>query len=155
MTLTTVPRGAETAAILNRLLASTIYLSRMAKHAHWNVVGPNFIGAHKLLDKVYEAAEGWADDLAERVRALGAMAAGSIEAIEEGNQIAWDECGIEPDLDYIATVSGNLALLSGLYRAQVSKLNAGDPVTANMLTDLSGAADKLVYLLESHIVRLK
>lgn len=151
MTFTTIPRKAETAADLNRLLASTVYLSRMVKNAHWNVVGPNFIGAHRLLDEVYDAAEEWGDTLAERARALGAAAAGSVEQIEDGNQIAWVDHGIASDESYIRTVAGNLAVLSRLYREPIGKINGGDPGTANILSDLANAADKFVFLLESHL----
>jgi len=41
------------------------------KQAHWNVRGANFQSIHELLDTVVEHAQGWADDAAERIVALG------------------------------------------------------------------------------------
>jgi starvation-inducible DNA-binding protein len=41
------------------------------KQAHWHVRGVNFIAVHKLLDKVVQHAQAFADLAAERVVALG------------------------------------------------------------------------------------
>ncbi|MDH2442524.1 DNA starvation/stationary phase protection protein [Amnibacterium sp. CER49] len=41
------------------------------KQAHWHVRGVNFIAVHKLLDKVVQHAQAYADAAAERVVALG------------------------------------------------------------------------------------
>ncbi len=66
------PRDA--AKIVDRLqdrLASLIDLSMTLKHIHWNVVGPNFIGVHEMLDPQYEAVAEYVDKTAERIAALG------------------------------------------------------------------------------------
>jgi starvation-inducible DNA-binding protein len=41
------------------------------KQAHWHVRGVNFIAVHKLLDKVVQHAQAYADLAAERIVALG------------------------------------------------------------------------------------
>ncbi len=46
-------------------------LAVTGKQAHWNVRGANFIAIHELLDSVVEHAQGWADETAERIVALG------------------------------------------------------------------------------------
>ena len=38
--------------ILNKHLADAIVLQLQAKQAHWNIWGPNFVGLHKLFDRV-------------------------------------------------------------------------------------------------------
>src|SRR5690606_23118194 len=52
-------------------VASAIDLMLQAKHAHWNVKGPNFIALHELFDKVAATAQKHADGLAERIAQLG------------------------------------------------------------------------------------
>ena len=37
------------------------------KHAHWNVVGPNFIAVHEMLDPQVDLVRGFADEIAERM----------------------------------------------------------------------------------------
>jgi len=63
-----LPEKSRTAAceLLNARLADAIDLGRQIKHAHWNVKGPQFIALHELFDQIYDLADGWADDLAER-----------------------------------------------------------------------------------------
>ena len=72
----TVPGMDETSA--NRAI-STLY-SRMAalidlaftlKYVHWNVVGPNFIGVHEMLDPQVDAVCEMTDSIAEQIATLG------------------------------------------------------------------------------------
>src|SRR5699024_12140943 len=46
-------------------------LHLILKHAHWNVVGPNFIAVHEMLDPQIELVRGYAAEVAERVSTLG------------------------------------------------------------------------------------
>jgi starvation-inducible DNA-binding protein len=41
------------------------------KQAHWNVRGANFLAIHELFDGIVGRAQGWADQAAERIVALG------------------------------------------------------------------------------------
>ena len=68
---------ARLADLLNARLADAIDLDAQAKHAHWNVKGPNFIALHELFDKINEEVEEYVDDIAERVVALGGTAHGT------------------------------------------------------------------------------
>jgi DNA-binding ferritin-like protein len=43
---------AKVIAALNARLADAVDLGAQAKHAHWNVKGPNFIARHELFDKL-------------------------------------------------------------------------------------------------------
>ena len=52
--------------LLNDRLAEAIDLQLQAKHAHWNVKGPNFVGLHDLFDRVADAASEYVDLIAER-----------------------------------------------------------------------------------------
>ena len=56
--------------LLNQHLADGLDLGLQAKQAHWNVKGPHFIALHELFDKVAEALEEFADEIAARAVAL-------------------------------------------------------------------------------------
>lgn len=62
---------------LNGVLADTYVLYQKTHAYHWNVTGPQFPTLHALFEEQYR--EMWAalDELAERVRALGAFAPAS------------------------------------------------------------------------------
>ena len=65
---------ADIADGLRHVLGDT-YLLIVKTHAyHWNVVGPLFVSIHELTEKHYENMFGAADELAERIRALGHLA---------------------------------------------------------------------------------
>ena len=49
----------------------TLYVKTLG--VHWNVQGPNFYGLHKLTDEQYNEIHQAADELAERIRALGKL----------------------------------------------------------------------------------
>jgi starvation-inducible DNA-binding protein len=62
---------------LNGVLADTFVLYQKTHAYHWNVTGPQFPTLHTLFEEQYR--EMWAalDEVAERVRALGAFAPAS------------------------------------------------------------------------------
>ncbi|MBN4844921.1 DNA starvation/stationary phase protection protein, partial [Staphylococcus sp. EG-SA-29] len=66
-----VDGGHQVAEILQPRLHALNDLQLTLKHAHWNVVGRNFIGVHEMLDPQIELVRGYADELAERMSALG------------------------------------------------------------------------------------
>jgi starvation-inducible DNA-binding protein len=55
--------------------------SYRAHSCHFNIIGENFYGWHKLLQKIYEDSEAVQDDLGELIRALGALAPETITDI--------------------------------------------------------------------------
>jgi starvation-inducible DNA-binding protein len=67
---------AESAQILNRILADTTILYALYKKHHWVVAGPTFYQLHLLFDKHASEQLELVDLLAERVQSLGAIAVG-------------------------------------------------------------------------------
>ncbi len=62
------------AAGLTGVLGDTVVLMHKTLGYHWNVVGPLFHPLHELTEKQYDDLFEAADDIAERVRALGELA---------------------------------------------------------------------------------
>ncbi len=65
--------------LLNRLVANTSVLLMQTLHYHWNITGPEFNDYHKLLDDQYNMLFQDLDVVAERVRAVGGFALGSMK----------------------------------------------------------------------------
>lgn len=63
----------EVVHTLNRVLANEMILVTKIRKVHWDVSGPQFYALHKLLEEHYGVLDGRADELAERVRQLGAF----------------------------------------------------------------------------------
>ena len=60
-------------ADLQAVLVDLIELAGQGKQAHWSIVGRNFRDLHLQLDEIIDAARLFADEIAERMRALDAM----------------------------------------------------------------------------------
>jgi starvation-inducible DNA-binding protein len=121
------------------------------KHVHWNVVGPNFIGVHEMLDPQIELVRGYADEVAERIAAMGGAPLGTVGAIV--NDRTWDDYGLARD-----TVPAHLAALDLVYNGVVGDLRkaitvAGeiDPVSEDMLIGQAGELEKFQWFIRAHL----
>jgi starvation-inducible DNA-binding protein len=59
------------------LLANTYLVYLKTQNYHWNVEGSDFYMLHKFFEKQYQELGNAADEIAERIRILGASAPGS------------------------------------------------------------------------------
>ena len=62
---------------LNVLLANSYTLYLKTHNYHWNVTGPMFNTLHLMFEQQYTELAAAVDQIAERIRALGAFAPGS------------------------------------------------------------------------------
>jgi starvation-inducible DNA-binding protein len=77
----TPEEGAEVAAVLQERLHALNDLHLTLKHVHWNVVGPNFIAVHEMLDPQVDAVRLQVDEIAERIATLGVSPVGTPGAL--------------------------------------------------------------------------
>ena len=68
---------------LNTDLADAYVLYHQLHKHHWNVEGAEFLEIHVFLQEVYEDVEDAADELAERLQALGGVPHASMTALAE------------------------------------------------------------------------
>src|SRR5438874_10346389 len=73
--------------ILNTLLSDEYVLYTKTRNYHWNVVGPQFNDLHKFFESQYEALNDIVDDVAERSRALGGNAAGTLAEFSQQSRL--------------------------------------------------------------------
>ncbi|WP_158056922.1 DNA starvation/stationary phase protection protein DpsA [Halorussus halophilus] len=110
---------------LNADLAATYVLYHQLKKHHWNVAGPQYRELHLFLGTAAEDAEENADELAERIQALGGVPVSGPAAIErhspvpfEGDDVYDVRSSLENDLtaygDIIETVSSHIELAESL-----------------------------------------
>ena len=76
-------------SVLDDRMVALIDLQLTLKHIHWNVVGPNFIGVHEMLDPQVEAVREMTDTIAERIATLGGVPVGTPKSIVERRR--WDD----------------------------------------------------------------
>src|SRR6185369_2927431 len=86
----------EIAEALNGLVADSYALYTKTKNFHWHVSGPHFRDYHLLFDDQATEIFATVDDLAERVRKLGARTVRSIGEIARLSSIK------DNDKDYVS-----------------------------------------------------
>jgi starvation-inducible DNA-binding protein len=137
--------------LLNQQLADVLDLGLQAKQAHWNVKGPHFIGLHELFDKVAEELEEFTDDIAERAVELGGVALGTIQIISKRSGLSAYPLHLVSGKGHVAALSGALAKFGTATRAAIdTAAMAGDADTADLFTEISRGADKLLWMVEAH-----
>lgn len=63
---------------LSKLLADSYVVFLQTQNYHWNVTGPMFFGLHSMFEEQYTELFEAIDEVAERIRALGEVAPGSM-----------------------------------------------------------------------------
>ena len=76
---------------LTGVLGSTYVLYQKSLYYHWNVRGHNFYGLHKLFEEHYEELHNAGDVIAERIRALGYVAPGTLAEFLQLSQVGEDK----------------------------------------------------------------
>ncbi|MEU4112219.1 ferritin-like domain-containing protein, partial [Streptomyces sp. NPDC027717] len=103
------------------------------KHVHWNVVGPHFIAVHEMIDPQVDQVRDMADDVAERIAALGGVAQGTPGALV--SERTWDDYSIGRG-DAIAHLGALDMVYTGVnegVRAAVKEAGEIDPATEDLL----------------------
>jgi starvation-inducible DNA-binding protein len=143
--------GREVAELLQKQLSTYNDLHLTLKHVHWNVVGPNFIGVHEMIDPQVELVRGYADEAAERIATLGVSPQGTPGAILKDR--TWDDYSVGRD-----TVLAHLAALDLVYtgvnedtRKAIHTLEDLDPVSQDMLIGHASELEKFQWFVRAHL----
>lgn len=136
---------------LSKLLADSYAVYLKTHGYHWNVRGPNFSQLHTLFMAQYTEMWTAIDEVAERIRALGELAPqgygafGNLSSIKDGDP-AKGANDMLKDL-----IASHETLIGTLYAALPPVQEAGDEVTAGLLTDRLTAHEKHVWMLKSSL----
>ncbi|MBV6756804.1 Dps family protein [Rhodococcus opacus] len=144
-------QGARVADILQKRLSAYNDLHLTLKHVHWNVVGPNFIGVHEMIDPQVELVRGYADAVAERIAALGKSPDGTPAAITRDR--TWDDYSVNRD-----TAQAHLGALDLVYsgvvednRKAIAETGNLDPITEDLLIGQTGELEKFQWFVRAHL----
>ena len=131
------------------VLADTYRLIFKTHAYHWNVTGPTFYSVHKLTDDQYANMFDAADELAERIRALGQLAPYRMNDIMNRSRVEDREqlpsAGemveeLAKDHELLAHRLHALIELSGKHR---------DPVTEDLATERSAFHEEAAWMLRA------
>ena len=128
--------------ILNAILSDEMVLPIKTRNYHWNVTGLQFNDLHKFFDAQYGELNGIVDDVAERARALGGLAMGTMGEFQKQARLK-EHPGQHP---------GAKSMLSNLlsdHESIIRTLRADQAICQDTHGD-AGTTDFLIGLMEQH-----
>ena len=146
-----VEAGQKLAQQLQSCLHNLNDLHLTLKHAHWNVVGPKFIGVHKMLDPQVDAVREMTDTVAERMATMGVPPVGTPGALVKDRD--WEDYSIG-----LAQASEHLGALDRVYsrvienhRRVLDMAGDVDPITEDMLIGQTGEMEQYQWFVRAHL----
>lgn len=139
----------EIADGLGRVLADSYALYLKTHNFHWNVTGPMFQTLHTMFEGQYTELATAIDEVAERIRSLGAFAPASFSAFAELSSIE-EEKGVPTAKDMIAQlITGHETLIKTARSLYPICESADDDATADLLTARIQVHEKTAWMLRS------
>ena len=136
---------------LSGLLADSYTLYLKTHNYHWNVTGPMFTTLHTLFETEYTDLALAVDEIAERIRSLGARAPGSFS--EFAKLAAVKEATGSPSATEMIQdlVADQAAVVGGAKRVVEAAEAAGDQASADLGTRRIDVHEKNAWMLRSHL----
>ncbi|MFV0434831.1 MAG: Dps family protein [Leucobacter sp.] len=142
------PAGVE--RYLAPVVRDLVALAVNGKQAHWHVRGSNFIGVHEFLDDLVEHAQDGADEVAERIVALGLPVDARIGTVAAKTGLPELSAGFQQSEVTVREVIAEIdAALVTVYAA-VDGLADIDAPSQDIVIALAQQLDKDRWFLSSH-----
>lgn len=141
----------KTIDALRLVVADTYALIGQTHLCHWNVKGPSFFSLHNAFEEQYNELFAAVDEIAERIRAKGALAPGGLKNLAELSgieEIAEDASATEM-VSHV--VKANEKLLKDLAAARDAAAEEGDSESEDMMIARIQMHEKTVWMLKSYL----
>ncbi|WP_305969590.1 MULTISPECIES: Dps family protein [unclassified Mameliella] len=134
---------------LSDVLADTYRLLFKTHAIHWNVEGPLFFSVHNLTEEQYQDLFAAADELAERIRALGHLAPARLDDITNRSRVD-DVSAKATTADMIVELAHDHEKLAHRLHALIALADTHrDPVTEDLATARSAFHEKAAWMLRA------
>ena len=132
---------------LSHLLADSYTLYLKTHNYHWNVSGPLFRTLHLMFEEQYQELAVAADDIAERIRALGHHAPGTYRAFLDLTSIPEENTLPGPKEMVGNLVRGHEAVIRTARDTFAKADAANDQATADLAAQRIRAGEKTAWML--------
>ena len=136
---------------LRQVVADTYAVIGQTHICHWNVRGPSFFSLHTAFEEQYNELFLAVDEIAERIRAKGALAPGGLANLAEMAGI--DEISEDASAAEMVRhlVTANEKLLSDLRVARDSAAEDGDSESEDLMIARIQVHEKTLWMLKSYL----
>jgi len=146
-----VNASGKVAAVLQERLVALIDLALTLKHIHWNVVGPNFIAVHEMLDPQVAGVQDMVDTTAERIATLGVPPNGLIGYLDKTR--TWDDyaLGRAMSIEHLGALDVVYVGVIEAHRKAADAVEDLDLVTQDMLVGQLGDLEQYHWFVRAHL----
>ncbi|AUZ33383.1 DNA starvation/stationary phase protection protein [Arthrobacter sp. PGP41] len=134
---------------LQTVLTDLIELHLQGKQAHWNVVGTNFRDLHLQLDEIIAAARLFADQAAERMRALHALPDGRSSTVSAGSRLDEFPEGLTSTKETVKLITARLERTVQTMRDVHDEVDEEDPTSADLLHAAIERLEQLAWMVNA------
>ena len=134
---------------LQTVLTDLIELHLQGKQAHWNLVGTNFRDLHLQLDEIIAAARLFADQAAERMRALHALPDGRSSTISAGTRLDGFPDGLTSTKQTVKLITARLERTVQTMRDVHDEVDEEDPTSADLLHAAIERLEQLAWMVNA------
>lgn len=152
---TTLPKSgtdslAQSAKALQSTLTELQALQLQTKQAHWNVSGTLFWPLHEMLQEHYEGVSKYADDVAERLLAVGSSSDGRAPTIVQTSNLPEISGGFLDDARVLTFFTVQYQAVGERLKKRIDDIEKVDPTSANLLQEVEHAIEKYQWQMRAH-----
>lgn len=138
-------------AALRQVVADSYALIGQTHICHWNVRGPGFFALHTAFEEQYTELFAAVDEIAERIRALGALAPGGLANLSEmaGMQEIAEDASAEQMVEHLARC--NRQLVEHASTARDLAAGTGDSESEDLMIARIQVHQKHIWMLDSYL----
>ena len=134
---------------VSKLLADTYTLYLKTHNFHWNVTGPMFQTLHLMFEQHYNELWMAVDLIAERIRALDALAPGTYSEFSALSSIKEEKGSLKAKSMIRSLVNGHEAVIRTARVVFPIAEKANDQATMDLLTQRMQVHEKTAWMLRS------
>lgn len=136
---------------LRQVVADSYAVLGQTHICHWNVKGPSFFSLHNAFEEQYTELFTAIDDIAERIRALGALAPGGLGNLAKmaGMKEIAEDASAKDMVKHLSRA--NKALVADLVKARDAASKAGDDQTEDLMIARLQVHEKTIWMLDSYL----
>lgn len=136
---------------LNTLLADSYVLFLKTQNYHWNVTGPYFNTLHLMFETQYQDLFAAIDEVAERLRALGHRAPGSLAAFGKLSEIKEETATPKAEHMLRNLVKDHETVIASCEALIKASGEAGDDATQDLAITRLQTHQKFHWMLKAHL----
>ncbi|WP_428389117.1 Dps family protein [Mucisphaera sp.] len=149
--MNTTATGTGVIEALRGVVAGSYALLAQTHLCHWNVRGPGFFALHQAFEVQYTELFAGIDEIAERVRSLGALAPGGLGSLGKmaGMPELHEDASADEMVKHLAACNEQVVSLAA--KAREAAAAADDKETEDMMIARIQIHEKTIWMLKSFL----